>query len=71
VFTQAYYYGRNKTLHGVQTPCWQLKTHFGNMVAANEEINTIGMIYYDVLESGAAQFYSEVMEIEDTKVQEF
>jgi len=71
VFTQAYYYGRNKTLHGVQTPCWQIKTHFGSMVAANEEINTIGIIYYDVLKTGATQFYSEVMEIEDTKVQEF
>lgn len=71
VLTQAEYHGRKKTLHGVQTPCWQLKTHFGSQVAANEDINTIGMIYYDVLKSGASQFYSEVIEIEDTQVEEF
>ena len=70
-FTQAYYYGRNKTLHGVQTPCWQLKTQFGHQVAANEDINTIGMIYYDILKSGASQFYSEIMEIEDAPIEEF
>jgi hypothetical protein len=71
VLTYASYQGRNKTLHGVQTPCWQLKTHFGNQVAANEDINTIGMVYYDVQKSGASQFYSEVIEVEDTKVEEF
>lgn len=71
VLTTAEYHGRKKTLHGVQTPCFQLKTHFGNQAAANEDINTIGMIYYDVLKSGATQFFSEVMEIEDCKVEEF
>lgn len=71
VLTVAEYHGRNKTLHGVQTPCFQLKTHFCNQVAANEDINTIGIIYYDVLKTGATQFYSDVIEIEDAKVEEF
>lgn len=71
VFTYAYYYGRNKTMYGCQTPCWQLKTHFGNQVAANQDINTIGMISFDVLKSGAAQVYPEILEVEDTKVEEF
>jgi hypothetical protein len=71
VFTYAYYHGRRKVIYGCQTPCWQLKTHFGNQVAANEDINTIGMIYFDVLESGATKIYPEIMEVQDTKVEEF
>lgn len=71
VFTYAWYHGRNKAMYGCQTPCWQLKTHFGNMVAANEIINTIGMISFDVTKDGAAQVYPEIMEVEDTKVEEF
>ena len=71
VFTYAWYHGRNKAMYGCQTPCWQLKTHFGNQVAANEDINTIGMISFDVLKSGATQVYPEIMEVQDTKVEEF
>jgi hypothetical protein len=71
VFTQAYYYGRQKAMYGCQTPCWQLKTHFGNMVAANEDINTIGMINFDVLKSGATQVHPEILEVEDAPIEEF
>lgn len=70
VYTQAYYHGKRKTIHGCITPCWQLKTHFGNRVAANEDINTIGMIFYDVLKSGDSKHYTEILEVEDTPIRE-
>ena len=71
VYTNAYYHGRQKTMHGCITPCWQLKTHFGNRVAANEDINTIGMVYYEVLKSGASQHFKEIIEVQDAPIQEF
>lgn len=71
VFTQAWYHGRRKSMFGCITPCWQLKTHFGNQVAANDDINTIGMINFDIMESGASKVIPEILEIEDTKVEVF
>lgn len=71
VYTKALFQGRTKMMHGCITPCWQLKTHFGNRVASNEDINTIGMIYYEVLKSGASKHFTEFIEVEDTPVQEF
>ena len=71
VYIHDTYHGERKTIWGCQTPCWQLKTQFGNQVAANEHINTIGMIYFDVLASGASQPYAEYIQVEDTKVEEF
>ena len=59
------------TIWGFLTPTWQLKTNFSYMVAANDPLNTIGIIYFDVLASGASQHYKEIIEIEDTKVKEF
>ena len=60
-----------KDMWGCITPCWHLKTHFGNQVAANENMNTIGMIYFDVLKNGNSKHYAEYIEIEDTPVKEF
>lgn len=71
VFNQAYYYGKQKTMYGCTTPCWQLKTHFGNQVAALEDVNTIGMVSFDVLKSGATKVYPEFMEVEDSPITEF
>ena len=65
------YSGRNKRMWGCITPCWQLKTHFGNQVAGNEDINTIGLIMIDVLANGNSKEYAEILEVEDCKVQEF
>lgn len=71
VYTAETYTGHRKTIHGCMTPGWQLKTHFINRVAANERINSIGMVYYDVLKSGHAQHYAEILSIEDVKVEAF
>jgi len=71
VFNEAYYYGKQKTMYGCTSPCWQLKTHFGNRVAALEDINTIGMISFDVLKSGSTKIYPEYIKVEDTPVEEF
>jgi hypothetical protein len=71
VFNEAYYYGKQKPMYGCTSPCWQLKTHFGNRVAALEDINTIGMVSFDVLKSGATKIYPEYIKVEDTPVEEF
>ncbi|NLB54175.1 MAG: hypothetical protein GX811_00120 [Lentisphaerae bacterium] len=71
VYTAETYTGNRKTIHGCMTPGWQLKTHFINRVAANERINTIGMVYYDVLASGHAKHYKEILSVEDVKVEAF
>lgn len=71
VYNHARYEGRNKTMFGCTTPCWQLKTHYGNRVAALEDINTIGNIYFDITAEGAWKEYPDFIEIEDQKVTEF
>jgi hypothetical protein len=71
VYTYDTYTGERKTIWGCITPCWQLKTHFGNQVAANEDINTIGMVYFDVLKSGYSMPYAEYIKVEDTPIKEF
>lgn len=71
VWTKGEYEDRHAKMYGCITPCWQLKTHFGNQVAANEDINTIGMVYFDVLKSGFAQAFPEYIEVIDTPVEEF
>ena len=70
-FTYDALFRNGVTMWGFLTPAWQLKTNFGHMVAANDPLNTIGMIYFDVLASGASQHYKEILEIEDTPVKDF
>jgi len=70
-YTYDDYKGERKTVWGCLTPCWQLKTYFGNMVAANDPLNTIGMIYFDVLKNGNSKPYAEYIKIEDAPVKEF
>ena len=71
VYTYDDYNGKNKRMWGCITPCWQLKTNFGNQVAGNDDINTIGLVYFDVLASGASMEYADILEVEDTKIEEF
>lgn len=71
VYTTGEYHGRNADMWGCITPCWQLKTNFGNRVAANDDINTIGMISFDILQSGASKIYPEIIEVEDEPIKEF
>ena len=71
VWTEGGYDGRNAKIFGCITPCWQLKSHFGNQVAANDDINTIGMVSFDVLKSGATKVYPEYIEVEDSPIKEF
>lgn len=71
VYTYDTYPGERKKMWGCITPCWQLKTHFGNQVAANEDMNTIGMVYFDVLKSGHSAPYAEYIKVEDAPVKEF
>jgi hypothetical protein len=71
VYTFSEYHGRQADMWGCITPCWQLKTNFGNMVAANEDINTIGTIFFDVTKSGASKVYPEIIEVEDEPIKDF
>jgi hypothetical protein len=41
------------------------------MVAANEDINTIGSIFFDVTKSGASKVYPEIIEVEDEPIKDF
>lgn len=66
-----YTFDRYKDMWGCVTPSWQLKTNFGYKVAANNHLNTIGMIYFDVLESGFSKPYAEYIKVQDTKVEDF
>jgi hypothetical protein len=58
-------------MFGCTTPCWQLKTHFSNRVAALEDINTIGNIYFDVTADGNIKEYPDIIEIQDAPITEF
>ena len=71
VYNFAYYYGKQKTMFGCTTPCWQLKTHFVNRVAPLEDINTIGNIYFDVTASGLMKPVPDFIEVEDAPITEF
>jgi hypothetical protein len=71
VYNFARYYGKQKTMFGCTTPCWQLKTHFANRVAALEDINTIGNIYFDVTADGNIKEYPDIIEIQDAPITEF
>jgi hypothetical protein len=71
VFTDGEYHDKKADMWGILTPCWQLKTNFGYRVASNEDLNTIGMINFDITKSGASQYYPEIIEVEDTPVKEF
>jgi hypothetical protein len=71
VFTQVYYYGKQKTIYGCITPSWQLRTNFVHRIAALENINTIGNLYFDVTKSGAIKPIPDVIEIEETPIEEF
>jgi hypothetical protein len=68
VYTRGIYPGKDKIMWGCITPCWQLKTDFGNQVAGNEDINTIGNIYFDITQNGAVKPVPEILEIEDTPI---
>ena len=70
-FVEAFYYGKQKTMYGCTTPCWQLKTNYGNQVAALDDMNTIGNIYFDVTKSGTYKRYPVIMEVEDSPITEF
>lgn len=71
VYNHARYFGKQTTMFGCTTPCWQLKTHFSNRVAALEDINTIGNIYFDVTEGGKWKEYPDIVEILDEPITEF
>lgn len=71
VYNYAYYHGKQKTMFGCTTPCWQLKTHFGNQVAALEDINTIGNIYFDVTADGNYKIIPDILEVADAPITEF
>ena len=70
VFTQAYYFGKQKTMYGCVTPSWQLKTNFIHRVSALENINTIGNIYFDVSATGAVKPIPDIIQIEETPIEE-
>jgi len=70
-YTHATYEDKKQDMWGCITPSWQIKTHYGNQAAANDPLNTIGMIYFDVNESGSSKEYTEFIEMEDTPVREF
>jgi hypothetical protein len=71
-FTEAYFSEKKKPLmHGCITPGWKLKDHFINRVGSNNPLNTIGIVYYDVLASGASRRFTEFIEVEDLEPQEF
>ena len=69
-FVQAYYHGKQKTMYGCITPSWQLKTNFVYRVAALENLNSIGNLYFDVTKSGAIKPMPDVIEIEDVPIGE-
>jgi len=71
VYNEAHYFGRQKTMFGCTTPCWQLPTHFVYKVASLEDLSTIGMIYVDVTANGGSKLYKEFIEVENTKIGEF
>ena len=68
VYTHASYEDRHAKMWGCITPCWQLKTYFGNHVAGNEDINTIGNIYIDINGTGTSKVIPEILEIEDEPI---
>ena len=71
VYTYDNYPGERKIVHGILTPCWQLKTHFVNRVAGNDRINTIGNVYFDITKEGHAKLIPDYIKIPDTKATEF
>lgn len=68
VYTRSLYPGKDKFMWGFITPCWQLKTNYGNAVAGNEDINTIGNLYFDITQTGATKIIPEILEIEDSPI---
>lgn len=71
VFNEAYYHGKQGVIYGCTTPSWQLSTHFVHRVSPFSYVNTIGMVSFDVLASGATKVVPEYIEVEDSKVEEF
>lgn len=71
VFNEAYYHGKQGVIYGCTTPSWQLSTHFVYKFSPFSYINTIGMVSFDVLASGATKVVPEYIEVEDSKVEEF
>jgi hypothetical protein len=69
-FIQAYYHGKQKVMYGCVTPSWQVKTNFVNRVAALENLNSIGNLYFDVTVSGAIKPIPDIIEIEDVPIGE-
>lgn len=67
----AYYYGRNQSMCGVTSPSWQMRTHHGNRVAALDDHNDIGMIWFDVMANGNSREFHDILELEDVKISEF